>query len=399
MVRNIGAGIYNGAIQIDETVPAGTTATFAPASWNCMAPAELYLRAEDQSIFRPSRGAAYCVVKVPKNLAADLGCEATNEAKIVEAAGGTDQNTDPTDDEAEATMLLPGQVAECPGLPPLSNLKLKKTRPDGKCPVIWGNWICQFKVTVQNFGDALHERGPVHRRFAFRHSCRAAATFQPPAGWTCGGPVLFPNVYQCSSDNPDLAHLAKRRDPGDRQDSRCARGRSARSPTTRDRQGPGRHPAQLLRGRRYEFGQGRLPPFPLAEARASVFRRPSASPSGRSRRRKGEENKPRDHEDGRPSMATATGQNTAFTITVTNQGPASTTARSRSSIRCSTARASSRRTAAGRPHGSAKASPPPDTPSRAFARIRRSSSTRARASPSTSRSRRRTATSRRPARR
>jgi hypothetical protein len=74
-------------------------------------------------------------VKVPKNLAGPLACEATNKVTIAEAAGGTDQNTDANDDEAEATAILPGNVVDCPALPPLSNLKLFKTGPDEKCPV------------------------------------------------------------------------------------------------------------------------------------------------------------------------------------------------------------------------------------------------------------------------
>ena len=111
---------------------------------------------------------SHVVVKVPKNLAADLACKATNTAKIAEAAGGTDLNTDPTDDEAEATMILPGEVADCPELPPLSNLKLFKTGPDEKCPPDGDDWVCEFIIKVQNFGDALYERDPIPRCAAFR---------------------------------------------------------------------------------------------------------------------------------------------------------------------------------------------------------------------------------------
>ncbi len=209
-VRNIGADVYNGDIQIDDTIPAGATATFAPASWNCIGPPPSYSCQRGPVILLPGQAVNMnAIVKVPKNLAGPLGCEAKNEVKIVAAAGGTDQNTDPTDDEADATMVLPGEVAECPGVPKLSNLKLTKTRPDGECPVLWGNWICQFKVTVQNFGKPYTSPVQFIDALPFGNPAGAVATFQPPAGWTCGGPVLFPNVYQCSSDNPDLAHMEK----------------------------------------------------------------------------------------------------------------------------------------------------------------------------------------------
>ena len=207
VVRNMGGANYNGVTKVGETVPAGTSATFPQASWACAGPAPNYSCTTGPVALVPNQAVhLHAVVKVPKNLAKDLGCEAINKAKIVAAAGGTDQNTDPTDDKAEATMILPGKVADCPGLQPLSNLKLFKTGPAAKCPVIGPNWVCEFKIKVQNFGDAYTSAIQFADALPFGTPPGATISFTAPAGWNCGGPVL-PNLYQCSSANPNLSHL------------------------------------------------------------------------------------------------------------------------------------------------------------------------------------------------
>jgi hypothetical protein len=210
VVRNIGAGTYSGPVKVEDTIQAGATATFPQVSWNCAGPAPTYTCERGPVVLLPGQAVNLNVVtKVPKNLAGPLSCQAKNEAKIIAAAGGTDQNTDLTDDEADATMILPGQIAECPGLPALSNLKLKKTGPDKKCPVSGNNWECTFNITVQNFGKAYTSPIQFLDALPFGTPAGATVSFQPPPGWTCGGPVLFPTLYQCSSNNPDLAHLEK----------------------------------------------------------------------------------------------------------------------------------------------------------------------------------------------
>ncbi|MGE0008528.1 MAG: hypothetical protein AB7S92_23485 [Parvibaculaceae bacterium] len=209
-VRNAGAAVYDGIIEVDDTIPAGATAAFGPAAWSCAGPAPTYSCQRGPVALLPGQTVNMnAVVKVPKNLAGPLQCQAKNEAKIVAAAGGTDQNTDPTDDGADATAILPGELAQCPGLPGMSNLKLGKTGPDAKCPVSGGSWECRFTVTVQNFGKAYTAPVQFIDALPFGSPAGATVTFQPPAGWNCGGPALFPNLYQCGSDNPNLAHLDK----------------------------------------------------------------------------------------------------------------------------------------------------------------------------------------------
>ncbi|WP_119391985.1 hypothetical protein [Taklimakanibacter lacteus] len=210
VVRNIGAGIYNGPVKVEDTIPAGATASFSPAAWNCAGPAPTYSCERGPLVLLPNQAVNLnAIVKVPKNLAGPLSCKAENKAKIVEAAGGSNQNTDATDDEADATMILPGELAQCPNLDAMSNLKITKKKPDGECPVIFGNWMCPYKITVQNFGQAYTSPIQFFDALPFGTPAGATIAFQAPAGWNCGGPVLFPTLYQCSSNNPNLAHKGK----------------------------------------------------------------------------------------------------------------------------------------------------------------------------------------------
>lgn len=204
-VVNTGPGTYNGPIKIEEQIPAGTTVTSPNMVCSNGAPATCefapVVLAKLQSLLTT------VTVKVPKHLADDLGCKLTNKVKITDAAGGTDQNSDATDDEAEAEKILPGTAQQCPDLE-LSNLKIKKTEATGAyCPIVGGNWECKFNITVQNFGKPMEN--PVRFIDALPPGSPAGTTieFQPPAGWQCD-PSFFP-LYVCKSDNPKLSHMEK----------------------------------------------------------------------------------------------------------------------------------------------------------------------------------------------
>jgi hypothetical protein len=208
IARNVGAGIYNAKVKIEDTIPAGATALFPQASWSCAGPAPTYTcETNAPVVLLPGQAVNLnTVVKVPKNQAAALKCEAENNAKIVAAPGGSDLNTDATDDEADAIMILPGKIDDCPDLKPMSNLKLFKKGPD-ICPIVGTNWECLFKITVQNFGKAYTNDVQFLDALPFGAPAGATISFEPPAGWSCGGP--FFGLYQCKSDNPNLPHMAK----------------------------------------------------------------------------------------------------------------------------------------------------------------------------------------------
>ncbi len=205
IVRNMGPGNYTGTIKVDEILPAGTTATFSlQPPWTCAGAGPAYACEHEPVVLNPFQGVALGVVAtVPKDLADDLGCKVTNKVKIVHALGGSDQNTDPLDDEAEATALLP---ALCPVLPILNNLKIEKTGLADKCPVAGANWECRFVLKVTNgLGPAYTSEIRVLDALPFGMPAGTTISFAPPAEWQCAGPVLFPNLYGCSSANPNLA--------------------------------------------------------------------------------------------------------------------------------------------------------------------------------------------------
>ena len=213
-VTNTGPGVYNGAIKVDEQIPAGTTATFSPlAVWNCGGAAPAYTCEHAPIALNPGNGVALgAFVTVPKPLAAGLSCKATNTAKILEAAGGTPQNTDALDDEAEATAFLP---ALCPILPVLNNLKLEKTGPADKCPVSGANWACKFKLKITNGAQAVQQRASGPRRVAVRHARRVDDRLHAARGLELRRRV--PQRLRVLEPQPQLGCGRQRRNPHDGQ--------------------------------------------------------------------------------------------------------------------------------------------------------------------------------------
>jgi len=208
LVKNDGGATYNGTIKIDEDMPAGTTPTFFIGGTGSCTNAAPFSCSFTNDVLAPGASRVFGVrLKVPKNLADDLTCKATNKAKIVEAPGGSDLNTDATDDTAEATATLPGTEQQCPDNK-LSNLKITKKEATGQyCPPVGGNWECKFKITVQNFGKPMNN--PVRFLDALPPGSPAGttATFSAPAGWSCN--LAFFPLYVCKSDAPGFAHLEK----------------------------------------------------------------------------------------------------------------------------------------------------------------------------------------------
>ncbi len=323
VVRNTGPGTYNGTIKIEETVPAGTTATFfAGPDWTCAAAAP-YSCEHDPVVLALNETRFFGVrLEVPKNLAAPLACEATNKVKIVEAAGGMDQNTDPTDDEAEATMILPGKIADCPGLPPLSNLKIWKTGPAEKCPLSGGNWMCEFKIKVWNFGAAYTSAIAIADALPFGTPPGATVSFTAPAGWNCGGPVLFPNLYGCTNANPNFA-------PGESAEIvatvKVPVGPVPKCEVTNNvliTQAPGGTLINSFAGDDMSSATAVFSPvFPLDGSPAICVAPAMGEPEPQLAPPEGKKTNLTITKTAGPSEATATGQNTAFTITVTNGGP------------------------------------------------------------------------------
>lgn len=200
---NTGPGTYNGPFEFEEQIPAGTTVEPLSPGFTCSngAPATC---THDPIVLAANQGTLLSVaVKVPKDMADDLGCKITNTVKIVKAPGGSDQNTDASDDLSQHDAIIPGTLAQCPDLK-LSNLKIKTTDATGsKCPVKDGKWECLFKIRVTNFGKLYantlefldHANVPFHPG--------KTLSIQAPPAWQCS--AVLPHLQNCKSDNPGLA--------------------------------------------------------------------------------------------------------------------------------------------------------------------------------------------------
>ncbi len=204
-IVNKGPGTYNGVIKLDEQIPAGTTVSSPNMNCSNGAPASCELPpivlAKNQGVLK------VVTVKVPKNLADDLGCKLLNKVKIAEPAGASDQNTDATDDDAQHEMTLPGTAQQCPDLE-LSNLKIKKTEATGQyCPIVGGNWECKFNITVQNFGKPMDNQVRFLDALPPGAPAGTTASFDTPAGWQCN--LAFFPLYVCQSASPGFSHMEK----------------------------------------------------------------------------------------------------------------------------------------------------------------------------------------------
>lgn len=206
-VTNLGPATYNGAIKIDETLPAGTTATFNGAKWNCSNAAP-YSCTHDPDVLGPGDSRhLHVTVDVPNAQVGPLACKAPNKAALSFPASPSSQNTNPGDDTAIAIATLPGTAQQCPDLK-LSNLKITKSEATGKyCAVVGNNWECKFNITVQNFGQTMNNEVQFVEALGPGTPAGTTVTFQTPGNWQCNA-SFFPQTV-CKSPNPGLGHMDK----------------------------------------------------------------------------------------------------------------------------------------------------------------------------------------------
>ncbi len=209
-VENQGPGAYNGDIVVEDTIPAGTTAIFSgPGGWDACpnvgnthtctyANASLPNPGDDISLF--------VRIDLSKERARQLGCKVRNRAKIVEAPGGSDMNTDPNNDEANAIANVPAEICE-DGPKRRSNLKIKKTEGGlgMGCQIGGGvDWCHVFKITVTN-------TGPNTFNGVIKVTDIAPAGLTVGAngpGWACAGATCITNPAVSLQKNPPSADEA-----------------------------------------------------------------------------------------------------------------------------------------------------------------------------------------------
>ncbi len=116
-VTNTGPGVYNGNIVVRDEPPAGTAALFG-AGWACAAAGGGYNCTRPAALLNPGQIAnLWMLVIVPAAQAPLNACKIENKARILAAAGGTPQNTNPGDDADGATATIPGLFCQPPAAP------------------------------------------------------------------------------------------------------------------------------------------------------------------------------------------------------------------------------------------------------------------------------------------
>jgi len=107
-VINAGPGTYHDTIGVIDQPPAGTTATFSGAPWNCVAAGPGYQCTHPLAHLVPGGSVSFDAhVQVPVDVARENNCRVTNRARITFAPGGSPQNTNPGDDASSAVGVIP----------------------------------------------------------------------------------------------------------------------------------------------------------------------------------------------------------------------------------------------------------------------------------------------------
>ena len=186
IVTNTGPGVYNDVIKVDDTLPAGATATFVtPAPWACAGGAPTYQCATTVPVvLNPGQFTAFGVnVTVPAASVKAGQCKVPNKVHITYAPGGSDENTNPADDDASAVANVPAE--QCLGKQ--TNLKIEKLA--GPCERKTVNdvsgYVCVFGVRVTNTGPGAYN-GNIVVDDTFGNAPFATA-FAPTPPWNCVG--------------------------------------------------------------------------------------------------------------------------------------------------------------------------------------------------------------------
>lgn len=195
-VENTGSGEFQGVVTLQETVPPGGTLT-APPGWTCAGGPPTYT-CTSGNLTIPPNGSVPFQVRIDIGPAATqaAGCTVPNAIAITAPAGGSNQNSDATDDIANAVAWTTGIAIVDPGtgivtvLCDPANLRTQKVS-NGDCTAVAGGYRCEWTVTITNLGPDPYQ-GPVNLTETFGIA-PTSVTFGAP--WTCTGGGT---TYQCS---------------------------------------------------------------------------------------------------------------------------------------------------------------------------------------------------------
>ncbi len=155
-VTNTGPDNFFGPIVVDDRLPgtpAGAIMGFSPTPpWHCWVTGADERRCRRLGVFLAASGGSVdltAYIWVPK---AKDRCRLRNAAEIHRPAGGTQWNTDPSDDADDATALIPDP--DCKDHPQRSDLKIEKRA--FSCFRWQGQIRCGYRVTVENLGPGAY---------------------------------------------------------------------------------------------------------------------------------------------------------------------------------------------------------------------------------------------------
>ena len=198
-VGNAGPGVYSDKIVVAETLPAGDTIVATSAPWICAGGPPTYSCSHPPVTLNPAQSVGmFVLVKVPFNFDKPI-CDVTNHVHITYAPGGSDENTNPADDDASATAHIPSD--KCLGQK--TNLKIEKFGQGCANSVLINapGYDCYYSVKVTNTGPGLYN-GPVVVSDVFSPAPVKTATFNPTPPWSCSGSGAN---YQCTDPAVSLA--------------------------------------------------------------------------------------------------------------------------------------------------------------------------------------------------
>ncbi|HKJ61376.1 MAG TPA: hypothetical protein VKA94_05205, partial [Hyphomicrobiales bacterium] len=156
-VRN-GAGHYNGDIKVEDTIPAGMSATFSSPDWNCGGASPTYTCTHPAASLVPGEAKSFIVrVDFTPEQARQYQCRVRNRVKITEAPGGTPLNTNPANDTANAIGVVPEELCDPDRR---ANLMIEKKANPEFCTQADDGWWCSWAIKVRNMGPGAYA-GPI----------------------------------------------------------------------------------------------------------------------------------------------------------------------------------------------------------------------------------------------
>lgn len=195
-VENNGSGEFQGVVTLQETVPPGGTLT-APPGWTCAGGPPTYTCTSGNLTIPPNGSVPFQVrIDIAPAATQAAGCTVPNAIAITAPAGGSNQNSDATDDTANAVAWTTGIAIVDPvtGVVTVlcdpANLRTQKVS-NGDCTPVAGGYRCEWTVTITNLGPDPYQ-GPVNLTETFGIA-PTSVTFGAPWNCTGGG-----TTYQCS---------------------------------------------------------------------------------------------------------------------------------------------------------------------------------------------------------